>query len=320
MSGGRTDGLLDVEDLTVSYGRGAVVRGLSLRLARGDVLGLVGESGCGKTTLGWSILGLLPRGARLDGTIRFEGDDLARMEHGVRRRLLGDRLAMIPQGGSGSLDPLYRVGDQIVETILAHRRMSRSEARALALRELRGVGIPDPEARLASYPHELSGGMRQRVSIAAALVLNPALLIADEPTSALDVTIQAQVLALFRDLIHEHAGGAIVITHDLGVVAQLCSRVAVMYAGQIVEEGPVGPIFAEPAHPYTKALVAAHPAAGRRGGRLATIPGTVPDPAHPPAGCLFRPRCPVAIDACRDEVPWVRTARGGVRCVHHVPR
>ncbi len=187
----------------------------------------------------------------------------------------------------------------------------------MALRQLRAVGIPDPEARLASYPHELSGGMRQRVSIATALVLNPSLLIADEPTSALDVTIQAQVLALFRDLIHEHAGAAIVISHDLGVVAQLCNRVAVMYAGQIVEEAPVDQLFAEPRHPYTRSLLAAHPALGRRGDRLATIPGTVPDPASPPAGCLFRPRCPVAMAACCREPPWVEQPGGGVRCVRH---
>ncbi|HZU16024.1 MAG TPA: ABC transporter ATP-binding protein [Candidatus Dormibacteraeota bacterium] len=309
--------VLAIEALTVTYGRGPVVRALWLRLARGDVLGLVGESGCGKTTLGWSILGLLPRGAQVEGTIRFEGADLWSLDGRDRRRLLGDRLAMIPQGGSGALDPLYRIGDQIVETVLAHRHVSRAEARAMALRQLRAVGIPDPEARLASYPHELSGGMRQRVSIAMALVLDPSLLIADEPTSALDVTIQAQVLALFRDLIHERAGAAIVISHDLGVIAQLCNRVAVMYAGQIVEEAPVGQLFAEPRHPYTRSLLAAHPALGRQGDRLATIPGTVPDPASPPTGCRFRPRCPVAVAACGREPPWVERPGGGVRCVHH---
>jgi ABC-type dipeptide/oligopeptide/nickel transport system ATPase component len=228
------------------------------------VLGLVGESGSGKTTLGRCVLGLLPDNARVEGRILFEGRDLLAMPAGEKRALLGSELTAVFQNPMSSLDPAFTIGDQIVEVFHAHRDTPRGEARTAAIRLLSEVGIPAPEARLKSYPHELSGGMNQRVAIAIALALSPSLLIADEPTSALDVTVQAQILRLLRSLIEEHAGGVLLITHDLGVVAQLCNRVAVMYEGEIVEEAPVRQLFAEPAHDYTKQLLASLPGRARR--------------------------------------------------------
>ena len=310
--------LLEVNSVTVSYGRGPVVRDLSLKVDTGDVLGIVGESGCGKTTLAWTILGLLPAYARVSGSVVFEGQDLLRLSHGERRRVLGDRLCTIPQSAMASLDPMYAIGDQITEIIRTHRPLSRAGARDLVVRSLREVGLPSPETRIHAYPHELSGGTRQRVAIAAALALRPSLLIADEPTSALDVTIQAQVLDLLRVLIQQQAGAVILITHDLGVVAQLCSRVAVLYAGEVVEESDVASLFADPKHPYTQRLLAAHPAVMHSGERLATIPGSVPDPAHRPPGCPFQPRCPVSLPICEQPPPWVPLGeRRHVRCVHY---
>jgi ABC-type dipeptide/oligopeptide/nickel transport system ATPase component len=228
------------------------------------VLGLVGESGSGKTTLGRCVLGLLPDNARVEGRIVFEGRDLVMMSAKEKRALLGTELSAVFQNPMSSLDPAFTIGDQIMEVFHAHRATPRGEARTAAIRLLREVGIPAPEARLSSYPHELSGGMNQRVAIAIALALNPSLLIADEPTSALDVTVQAQILRLLRSLIEEHAGAVLLITHDLGVVAQLCNRVAVMYEGEIVEEAPVRRLFAEPAHDYTKQLLASLPGRTRR--------------------------------------------------------
>ncbi len=251
-----------------------VVREASLRLERGDVLGLVGESGSGKTTLGRCVLGLLPENARVDGRILFDGRDLVAMPAKEKRALLGAQISAVFQNPMSSLDPAFTIGDQIVEVFEAHRDTRRGEARTAAIRLLREVGIPAPEARLKSYPHELSGGMNQRVAIAIALALSPSLLIADEPTSALDVTVQAQILRLLRSLIDEHAGGVLLITHDLGVVAQLCNRVSVMYAGEIVEEAPVRQLFARPAHDYTKHLLASLPGRARR-----RRPGTAADGA-----------------------------------------
>ena len=308
--------LLEIASLSVGYGQGPVLRDVSLRVNSGDVLGLVGESGCGKTTLGLAILGLLPEYAEVRGRILFAGRDLFSMSTSERRALLGERMTTVPQSSSNALDPVYTIGNQMIEAFLAHRTMTRASARELAVQWLRNVGIPAPETRLKAYPHELSGGTRQRVSIATALALNPSLLIADEPTSALDVTIQAQILRLLRVLIRDHAGGVMLITHDLGVVAQLCNRVAVMYAGQIVEEAGVTPLFTAPAHPYTKALLASHPARAKPGQRLATIPGRVPDPSNLPQGCSFRPRCPLAQDACMELPPWAEARpEHFVRCV-----
>lgn len=313
--------LLEVQSLSVGYGGGPVLREVSLSVNSGDVVGLVGESGCGKTTLGMAILGLLPEYASATGKIIMEGKDLLTMPKGARRRLLGERLSTVPQSSMTSLDPVYTVGNQMIETFRAHRDLSTSAARDLAIEWLKNVGIPSPESRMKAYPHQLSGGTRQRISIATALALNPPLLIADEPTSALDVTIQAQILGLLRKLIKEHAGAVILITHDLGVVAQLCNRVAVMYAGEIAEEADVEALFARPAHPYTRALLAAHPALAEPGQRLMTIPGRVPDPNHLPQGCSFRPRCARAHGACTAPPPWAEAERDHfARCVLYEER
>jgi ABC-type dipeptide/oligopeptide/nickel transport system ATPase component len=247
--------LLEIRDLTVRYGDTAALRGASLSLERGDVLGVVGESGSGKTTLGTAVLGLLPDSATVEGEIRFEGSDLRALGSREARALRGPAIAAVFQNPSTALDPAYTVGDQIAEVFRTHRKQSRREARAEAVRCLREVGIPAPEERMKAYPHQLSGGMNQRVAIAIAIALNPTLLIADEPTSALDVTVQAQILRLLRVMISEHAGAVMLISHDLGVVAQLASRVVVVYDGEIVEQAPVRELFQRPAHPYTRHLL-----------------------------------------------------------------
>jgi ABC-type dipeptide/oligopeptide/nickel transport system ATPase component len=255
--------LLEIRGLTVRYGDTAAVRDASLRVERGDVLGLVGESGSGKTTTGLAVLGLLPDAAEVHGQVLFEGRDLGTLARRERRKLRGARISAIFQNPATALDPAYTIGDQIVEVFRAHRDVSRRGARAEAVKWLREVGIAAPEERMKAYPHELSGGMNQRVAIAIALALNPSLLVADEPTSALDVTVQAQILRLLRDLIAEHAGAVILISHDLGVVAQLSNRVAVMYEGEIVEEAPVRQLFAAPRHPYTRKLLDSLPGRAR---------------------------------------------------------
>ena len=256
--------LLEIAGLHAAYGEADVVRDVSLTLSSGDVLGVVGESGSGKTTLGLAVLGLLPSSARTTGAIRFEGRDLAAMPAAEKRRLRGARLSAVFQNPMTSLDPSYTIGHQIVEVLRTHRDLSKAQARARAVAALREVGIAAPEARMRAYPHELSGGMNQRVAIAIALVLEPSVLIADEPTSALDVTVQAQILRLLRIMIGEHAGAVMLITHDLGVVAQLCNRVAVMRAGEIVEQADVRTLFRAPAHPYTRGLLESLPGRRRR--------------------------------------------------------
>jgi peptide/nickel transport system ATP-binding protein len=255
--------LLELRDLTVRYGETTAVRNASLTVERGDVLGIVGESGSGKTTLGTTVLGLLPDSAEVSGEVRFEGRDVRALPHRESRKLRGADIAAVFQNPATALDPAYNIGHQIAEVFRAHRTISRRAARGEALRLLRAVGIPAPEERMKAYPHELSGGMNQRVAIAIAIALDPTLLIADEPTSALDVTVQAQILRLLRVLIAEHAGAVILISHDLGVVAQLASRVAVMYDGEIVEEAPVRDLFARPQHWYTRKLLDALPGAAR---------------------------------------------------------
>ncbi len=251
--------LLEIRDLSVHYGDFTAVRGATLTVQRGDVVGIVGESGSGKTTLGQTILGLLPDSARVEGSLSFDGRDLRTLPAREYRRLRGAEIAAVFQNPSTALDPVYTIGDQITEVLRAHRRIGRREARDEALRLLGEVGIPAPAERMKAYPHELSGGMNQRVAIAIAIALNPTLLLADEPTSALDVTVQAQILRLLRTLMAEHAGAVILISHDLGVVAQLAARVAVMQGGEIVEQAPVRELFAQPQHPYTRQLLNALP-------------------------------------------------------------
>lgn len=252
--------VLEVDRLTVNYQGTAAVRGVSLALDPGDVLGLVGESGSGKTTLAMAILGLLPAYTQVAGAIRFRGEDLTTLAPRRFRALRGEKIALIMQNPASALDPAHTIGRQFVELFSAHGRSSRREALAAAELWLERVGIPDPKERLRSFPHQLSGGMNQRVMIALALALDPELLIADEPTSALDVTVQAQVLGMLRRLIETFDGASLVVSHDLGVIAQLATRVAVMYRGEIVEEAPVRQLFSEPRHDYTKHLLASLPA------------------------------------------------------------
>ncbi len=304
------DVLLDVRDLeTHFFGEESVTRalgGVSFRVKKGETLGVVGESGCGKSVTALSILRLLPKlSARtVGGEVRFHGHNLLDLSEREMRKIRGDEIAMIFQDPMTSLNPVYTVGRQIAEAVQIHTGASRSEALARAKEMLRLVRIADPERRVNNYPHEMSGGMRQRAMIAMALACSPELLIADEPTTALDVTIQAQILRLIVDL-KERTGTAVMfITHDLGVVAETCQRVIVMYAGRIVEQATVTDLFARPMHPYTKALMRSVP--DRRRGkerRLPEIPGIVPSLREPIVGCSFAPRCPFATEVCREKTP-----------------
>jgi peptide/nickel transport system ATP-binding protein len=303
--------LLEIEDLRVVFhgDRGRTthaVDGVDLKVARGTTLGLVGESGCGKSVTSLAIMGLLPRNSSdVSGSVRFDGVDLLHLPDAALRDLRGDRLAMIFQEPMTSLNPSYTIGEQIIETIVRHRDVSRTQARDRALEMLQRVGIPSPWQRLDDYPHKLSGGMRQRVMIAMALSCGPQLLIADEPTTALDVTIQAQILDLMRELKAESDAAIILITHDLGVVAEICDDVAVMYAGQLVEHAPVDKLFERPEHPYTVGLLASIPRLDREADALATIEGTLPDMSEPPVGCRFAPRCPFGDVRCATVAPPV---------------
>ncbi len=313
--------LLEVEELRVAFpgqdGRRTIaVDGVGFSVARGRTLGIVGESGCGKSVTSLAVMGLLPKGgAEVSGRVLFEGRDLLREPDRVVRDLRGDRLAMIFQEPMTSLNPAYTVGDQIVEAVMRHRRMSKKEAGERAVEMLRRVRIPNPEARFHDYPHRLSGGMRQRVMIAMALACDPDLLIADEPTTALDVTIQAQILDLMRRLREETSAAIVLITHDLGVVAEVCDEVLVMYAGQVVERAPVEVLFRFPQHPYTVGLLGALPRLDRRRPRLAAIEGTVPNMAAPPEGCRFQARCPFRIPKCAEMPPLAPVEAGHLsRC------
>src|SRR5512137_492176 len=288
--------LLEVRDLDVRFatddGEFRAVAGVSFALEAGRTLGIVGESGCGKSVTALSIMGLVPQppGRIAGGEIRFDGTDLLRLPAGAMRELSGDRIAMIFQEPMTSLNPAFTIGDQVAEGILRHRRTGKADAKAQALEMLRRVRIPSPERRYDDYPHRLSGGMRQRAMIAMALACDPQLLIADEPTTALDVTIQAQILDLMRTLRDETGTAIILITHDLGVIAELADDVAVMYAGRVVEHAPVAALFAEPQHPYTIGLLGSIPKLNLEQPRLAAIEGQVPSPLHPATGCAFHPR------------------------------
>ena len=300
---------LDIRDMTVALGpphrRVAVVEQVSLAVEPGRILCLVGESGSGKSISAMAVMGLLPPGRHdvTADTLTFEGKDLRRLSERDMTRLRGDRMAMVFQEPMTSLNPVFTVGDQIGEVVRVHRGLSASAARARAIETLRDVGIPAPEGRLDSYPHELSGGLRQRVMIAMALACAPRLLIADEPTTALDVTVQAQVLRLFLEL-RDRTGAAILfITHNLGVVAEIADDVAVMYAGRVVEQAPAATLFREAQHPYTLALLASMPAIDAAADRLESIPGRMPAPGSAPSGCRFAPRCPFAGADCAEQPP-----------------
>jgi peptide/nickel transport system ATP-binding protein len=300
--------LLELRRLAVSFatddGTVQAVDGIDLALARGRTLGLVGESGCGKSVTSLAIMGLLPpENSKVGGEVRFEGRDLLKLDADIIRDLRGARLAMIFQEPMTSLNPAYTVGDQIVEAIQRHQGLSAADARVRAIDMLRLVRISSPEKRIDDYPHKLSGGMRQRAMIAMALACGPDLLIADEPTTALDVTIQAQILDLMRGLRRDTGTAIILITHDLGVVAEMADDVAVMYAGQIVERAPVATLFARPEHPYTVGLLGSIPRLDEKRERLPSIEGRVPDMTQPPDGCRFAARCPFVEPACRDSAP-----------------
>ncbi len=301
--------LLAVQSLRVTFpsdaGTARAVDGVSFTISVGETVCVVGESGCGKSLTALSLLRLVPPPGRIEpgSGIRFEGEDVLALSNEKLRAMRGRRMSMIFQEPMTALNPVLTVGDQIAEVVRVHTKASRHEAWERAVAMLRDVGIADPAARAKQYPHELSGGMRQRVMIAMALVLEPRLVIADEPTTALDVTIQAQILDLLRAQRDRTELALLLITHDLGIVAEMASRVLVMYAGQIVEEAPVEAIFDGAAHPYTEGLLAAVPRLDQIGGRLRTIPGTVPAPTAWPAGCRFRDRCPHVFDRCATEEP-----------------
>jgi oligopeptide/dipeptide ABC transporter ATP-binding protein len=295
-----------------------VLEDVSFAIAPGETLGLVGESGCGKSVTALSIMRLLPEPpARIEsGRIVFDGTDLLDLDAERLRSIRGDRIAMIFQEPMTSLNPVFTIGDQIGESLIVHRGASRAAARAEAARLLDLVGIPAAASRLDRYPHELSGGQRQRAMIAIALACKPRLLIADEPTTALDVTVQAQILDLIARLRRELGMAVLLITHDLGVVAEFCDRVAVMYAGRIVEEAPATALFAAPGHRYTEALLRSMPAANAPGRDLPSIPGSVPPPAARGAGCVFAPRCGFATPRCRAELPPLCAPPHRLRCWH----
>ena len=311
--------LLEVRGLQTSFhttdGVVRAVTGVDFHVDRGEILGLVGESGCGKTVTALSILGLIAAPGRIEaGEILFDGRDLRTIASADLRSLRGDRVSMIFQQPQGSLNPVYDVGRQISEVLEIHKGMKEKTARLRAAELLRMVGIPDPERRLEAYPHSLSGGMAQRVMIAMALACEPELLIADEPTTALDVTIQAQILDLMRALQADTGTAIILITHDLGVVAEMCDRVAVMYAGEIVEEADTGTLFANPSHPYTHGLIGSVPTLGQVRNELMTIPGSVPNLIDLPGGCRFAPRCvprvAQRVEPCESDHPELRPVDG----------
>ncbi|MBR0934614.1 ABC transporter ATP-binding protein [Bradyrhizobium jicamae] len=315
--------LIEIEGLRVTFrgddGRTTrAVDQVDLSVANGATLGLVGESGCGKSVTSLAIMGLLPKqSATVSGAIRFDGFDLLDVPDQTLRNLRGNRLAMIFQEPMTSLNPSFTIGDQIIETILRHRGGSRRQARERAIELLRRVHIPSPDKRIDEFPHKLSGGMRQRVMIAMALACDPQLLIADEPTTALDVTLQAQILDLMRELKAASGAAIILITHDLGVVAEVCDEVAVMYAGEIVERAPVDELFSNPQHPYTVGLLGSIPRLDRRISHLATIEGMVPNMTTPPAGCRFAARCPFVEEVCiKSPPPLVQlSASHASRCI-----
>lgn len=300
--------LLSVRDLTVKFAMRdqtvTALNSISFDLGRGERLGIVGESGAGKSITGFALMNLLSRPGYIDsGAITFEGEDIANASEAKMRSIRGNRIAMIFQDPMVTLNPVLTIGQQMVETLRAHRNLSKAEAEQIAIVKLREVYIPSPEERLQQYPHELSGGMRQRIIIAIALLLDPELIIADEPTTALDVTIQADIMELLLELCQSNKVGLILITHDLGVVSQMTERTLVMYAGRIIEAGRTREIINDPQHPYTQGLINALPQQTLPGQRLKQIPGNMPSLTAIPPGCPFRPRCQYAVDHCRKVEP-----------------
>ena len=308
-------GLLDVQDLVVEFpSRRGVLRaldGVSFSIAAGEVLGVVGESGAGKSLTGAAIIGLLePPGRIGGGQVLLDGKRIDGLPYEQLRRIRGKQIGAVFQDPLTTLNPLYTVGRQLVETMQTHLRLSDGEARARAVRWLRDVGIPAPDRRVDAYPHEFSGGMRQRVVIALALCAEPRLVIADEPTTALDVSIQAQVIALLKNLTREHGTAVILVTHDMGVIAETADRVAVMYAGRVVEIGPARDVIQRPLHPYTEGLMASIPSLDVRVDRLRQIDGAMPRLTAIPPGCPYNPRCPKVYDRCLRDRPGLMPARG----------
>ena len=321
-----TSPLLHIDRLTVQVrtqrGVAEVVRHVQLTLQRGETLGLIGESGSGKTLAMLAVMGLLPRNATALGSVQFLGAQILNAPEAQLRGLRGQSICMVFQEPMTALNPLQRIGDQVAEPLRIHRQISREAARTQAVQLLRRVGIAEPEQRWRDYPHQFSGGQRQRIAIASALVCDPALLIADEPTTALDSTAQAQILALLHDLVAERGMALVLISHDLALVARHVQRMAVMYAGSMLEQGPAHEVFRQPAHPYTHALLAARPSLHRpRGAPLPAIAGRLPDPFDLPRGCLFASRCPHAQAVCSEaEPPEINVSAAGpvphtVRCL-----
>ena len=314
---GGAEPVLQIRDLSVEFltprGRVRALRHASVEVRRGGIVGVVGESGSGKSTLILGALALLPGNALVSsGEVLFAGQDVLRLPPAALRDLRGNRIAVVFQDPMTSLNPVLSIGTQMVDIQYRERRIGRREKRRRAIRMLQRVGIPDPESRIEDYPHQFSGGMRQRIAIAMALLAGPDLLIADEPTTALDVTLEAQIIHLLRELKESFAGSILFASHNLGLIAELCDRVAVMYAGEVVEEGTVFDLFHRPRHPYTQALLVCDPAsAADLGQGLATIPGEVPDLIRVPPGCVFAPRCPHAFERCRRVAPgWTAAANG----------
>ena len=316
------DELLSIKNLQTHFftheGTVRAVNGVNLTVVKGETLGVVGESGCGKSVTALSIMRLIPDppGRIVGGEILFEGQNLFKLSEREMRDIRGRKISMIFQEPMTSLDPVFTIGHEIIETLQLHQGLRREKARESAVEALRTVGMPDAEKRASNYPHELSGGMRQRAMIAMALACNPSLLIADEPTTALDVTIQAQILQLMNDLKEKFGTAVMIITHDLGVVAEMCDNVAVMYAGYVVEYTDVETLFNNPLHPYTKGLKKSIPRLDVEVERLDTIKGMVPDLLHIPAGCPFNPRCGSCFDRCLNEMPELREVEKGhqVKC------
>ncbi|MEX1299390.1 MAG: ABC transporter ATP-binding protein [Desulfotignum sp.] len=315
--------LLEVRDLEVKFalrtGDITAIDGVSFTLDPGERLGLVGESGAGKSVTGFAIINLISKPGFISrGSIFFEGKEISAYSFEKMRKIRGNRIAMIFQDPMMTLNPVYTIGFQMVETLKAHRNISTSEARAIALDKLRKVYIPSPEKRLSQYPHELSGGMRQRIIIAIALLADPAIIIADEPTTALDVTIQAEIMDLLQELCKNEKMGLMLITHDLGVVSQVTEKIAVMYAGRIIEYGLTDTVVHHPVHPYTIGLIGSIPGSIEPGKELKQIPGMMPTLTNIPPGCPFHPRCELKADICTQKTPALEEKRTGVLAACHM--